>query len=48
METERWLQRDGDGEIVRRWMDIVDNDMDMVDVDMMDVDMQNTIPCVFD
>ena len=38
----RWSRRDGDGEIVRRWMDMVDMDMvdmDMVDMDMVDMDM---------
>ena len=37
MVTERWWWRDGDGEIVRRGMDIVD--MDTVDMDMVDMDM---------
>ena len=37
MVTKRWWWRDGDGEIVRRWMDMVD--MDMVGMDMVDMDM---------
>ena len=35
MVTEIGWQRDG--EMVRRWMDMVD--MDMVDMDMVDMDM---------
>ena len=37
MVTEIWWWRDGDGVIVRRWMDMVD--MDMVDMDMVNMDM---------
>ena len=45
MVMERWWQRDGDGEIVIRWIgemvDVDMVDMDMVDMDMMDMDMMD-------